>query len=120
MALYEEFTIDQGADFALELVLEQVSGATKNLTGYSAAAMMKRSYNSDSSGTVQMGAIVASPASAGIVSISLTNQQTDQLKAGRYFYDVEISFVDSASNIIIERVLEGQITVSPSVTRTPT
>ena len=49
--------------------------------------------------------------------MSLTNVQTDALKAGRYVYDVELSFVDSAGATIIERVLEGRITVTPSVTR---
>ena len=34
-----------------------------------------------------------------------------------YVYDVELSFVDSSSNTIIERILEGKISVSPSVTR---
>jgi len=40
------------------------------------------------------------------------------MKAGRYVYDVEISSIDSAANTLVERILEGQITVSPSVTRT--
>jgi len=38
------------------------------------------------------------------------------LKSGRYVYDVELSFVDSSSNTVIERILEGQITVTPQVT----
>ena len=51
------------------------------------------------------------------MTISLTNTQTDLLKAGRYVYDVELAFLDSDSNTIIERVLEGRVQVSPSVTR---
>jgi len=39
------------------------------------------------------------------------------MKAGRYVYDVELSYQDSDENTIIERVLEGQITVTPSVTK---
>ena len=47
-----------------------------------------------------------------------TNTQTDTLLTrGRYVYDVELSFVDSSSNTIIERILEGNIEVSPSVTK---
>ena len=39
------------------------------------------------------------------------------MKAGRYVYDVEISATDSAGNITVERILEGKLTVSPSVTK---
>ena len=49
--------------------------------------------------------------------MSLTNTQTDALKAGRYVYDVELSFADSDGDTIIERVLEGKITITPSVTK---
>ena len=51
------------------------------------------------------------------MTLSLTNIQTDDLKAGRYVYDVELSFIDSAGDTIVERVLEGRVQVSPSVTR---
>ena len=59
---------------------------------------------------------VQSPATAGVVNLTLSNTQTDAFKAGRYVYDVEISFVDSDANTVIERVLEGTIEVTPSVT----
>ena len=52
----------------------------------------------------------------GIVTLSLTNVQTDTLKVGNYVYDAEISFTDTNSNVIVERILEGKIRVSPSVT----
>jgi len=39
------------------------------------------------------------------------------LKPGRYVYDAELSFVDSAGATITERVLEGRIQVTPSVTK---
>ena len=49
--------------------------------------------------------------------MSLTNTQTDALKPGRYVYDVELQFTDSSGANIIERILEGKITVTPSVTK---
>ena len=89
MAQYEELTIDQGSDQTI--------------------------VDSDA---ITFNALVADPASDGIVSLTLTNAQTDLLTPGRYFYDVEISFVDSdSSNTIIERVMEGIIQVTPSITR---
>ena len=116
MAQYEEFTLDQGADVAIELHLVDKNGATKNLTGYTATAKMKKTYTSSDSDTTTFGSIVSN-ASEGIVTLSLTNTQTDALAKGRYVYDVELSFLDSDANTIVERVLEGRIQVTPSVTK---
>lgn len=117
MATYEEFNIDQGTDVAIQLDLVDMSGAVKNLTNYSVAAKMKKNYNSDSDDTQDFTAIVTPPATSGKITLSLTNTQTDALKAGRYVYDVEISYADSDGNTIIERILEGRIQVNPSVTK---
>ena len=117
MAQYEDFKIDQGADVAIELHLVDADGGKKNLTNYTVSAKMKKSYNSDSDDTTTFGAIVTTPGTDGIITLSLDNTQTDALKAGRYLYDVEISFSDSDDETIIERVLEGKVEVSPSITR---
>lgn len=118
MAQYEEFEIDQGSDVAIEVhLIDAETNSAKNLTNFIPAAKMKRTYGSDSADTVTFTAIIASPASDGVVTLSLTNAQTDQLRAGKYVYDVEIGHYDSDSNLIIERVLEGRINVTPSVTR---
>lgn len=119
MADYEDFTIDQGADVAIQLELVEPNGSTKDLTGHSATAKMKRSYTStDSADVVDFTAYVADPPTDGILVLSLTNEQTDSLNSRlRYVYDVELAFQDSDDNTIIERILEGKIKVSPSVTR---
>ena len=119
MADYEDFTIDQGADVAIELHLQEQDGSKKDLTAHSASAKMKRSYNStDSADIISFTTAVAAPATDGILVLSLTNEQTDDLNPrNRYVYDVELSFQDSDDNTIIERILEGKIKVSPSVTR---
>ena len=114
MAQYEEFTIDQGADVAIEIrCLDPETNSAKNLTNYSVAAKMKRNYNSDSADTVNFTSIVSNPPTAGIITLGLTNNQTDSLKAGRYVYDVELT--DSAN--VVSRVLEGIVTITPGVTR---
>jgi len=118
MAHYEDFTIDQGSDLALQLELVNPDGSTKDLTGHTASAKMKKNYNSSADATVDFNAIVADPPTSGVVTLSLTHGQTDALSTrGRYVYDVEISYVDGDGNEIVERVLEGKIKVSPSVTR---
>ena len=117
MAQEETLTIDQGSDIAIELHLTNKDGSKKDLGNHTVNAKMKRNYTSDSDETTVFNAIVANPATDGVVTLSLTNTQTDALKAGRYVYDVEMSYVDSDSNTIIERVLEGRVIVTPSVTR---
>lgn len=117
MAQYEEFTIDQGADVAVEIHLVNTDNSKKDLSNHSVAAKLKKNYNSDSDETTNFTSIIASPATDGVVTISLTNSQTDSLRPGRYVYDVEISYQDSDANTIIERVLEGRVQVTPSVTR---
>lgn len=116
MAQQEDFSIDKGADVTIELHLVNKNGSAKNLGGHTVSSKIKKTYStSDSDATVFTTAIV-SPASRGITTLSLTNAQTNALAAGRYVYDVEVSYVDSDSSTIIERVLEGKITVTPSVT----
>jgi len=119
MADYEDFTIDQGADVAIELHLQETDGSKKNLTGHTVNAKMKRSYTSvDSDEILDFTTIVSEPATDGIAVLSLTNTQTDTLNTRtRYVYDVELAVNDSDGNILIERILEGKIKVSPSVTR---
>ena len=116
MAQYEELTIDKGTDVTLQLELEDTNGNAKNLTNYTVAGKVKKTYNTSDSDATAFTAEVKAPATGGVVNLSLTNTQTDALKAGRYVYDVEISFVDSDAQTVIERVLEGTITVTPSVT----
>ena len=116
MAQYEELTIDKGTDVTLQLELEDTNGNAKNLTNYTVAGKVKKTYNTPDSEATSFTAEVKAPATGGVVNLSLTNAQTDALKAGRYVYDVEISFVDSDAQTVIERVLEGTITVTPSVT----
>jgi len=116
MAQYEEFTIDQGSDVAIEVHCIDGQGAAKNLSNYTPSAKMKKTYTSSDSDTTSFTAIV-SDTTGGVITLSLTNTQTDALSKGRYVYDVELSFLDSASNTIVERILEGRIQVTPSVTK---
>jgi len=118
MSQYEDFTIDQGADHTIKLELVDTNGDKKDLTGYSAAAQIRKTYSSSDSDAVSFSTQFTAPRTDGILNLTLTNSQTGSLKAGRYVYDVEISYSDSGDNTIVERILEGQITVSPSVTRT--
>ena len=118
MSQYEDITIDQGADQVIQLQLVDGAGAQKDLIGYTIGAQIRKTYNSADSSAVSFSTAIANPSTLGVINLTLTNAQTSAMKAGRYVYDVEISSLDSASNTLVERILEGQITVSPSVTRT--
>ena len=106
MAQYQEFTIDQGTDTTIELSLVDANGAAKNLLGYTVTGKIRKTYASDSA--VSFTTQITSN-TGGTATLSLSNTQTDALKAGRHVYDVEISHQDSSANTIIERVLEGRI-----------
>lgn len=117
---YEDIIINQGTDVTIELHLIHDSGSAYDLNNRVASAKMKRNFadSADDPDTVTFNSVIMSPPEDGILTLSLTNTQTDALKTrGRYFYDVELSYVDSDDNTIISRVLEGQIEVSPSVTK---
>jgi hypothetical protein len=118
MAIYEDISIDQGTDVLVRLELVNEDGTAKNLTNHSINGKIKKTYTStDADEVVTFAAQIPSPASSGIINLQLTNSQTDAMKTGRWVYDVELSFVDSNANTIVERILEGKVTVNPSVTR---
>lgn len=116
MAQYEELQIDKGSDVTIKLELEDLNGTSKNLTNHTITGKIKKTYNSTDSDATSFTTEIIAPATGGVVNLSLTNIQTQALKAGRHVYDVEISFVDSNSQTVVERVLEGNLTVTPSVT----
>ena len=58
------------------------------------------------------GATTFTSSDKGIV-VSLTAAQTSAIKAGRYVYDIEIR---KASTSEVNRVLEGQVEITPRVT----
>ena len=116
MAHYEDLTIDQGTDVSIDVYLVTKTGAVKDLTGYTVAGKLATSYDAVDSDKISFTSLVASPATDGIVNLALTNAQTESLNPKkRYVYDVELS-QDSDGTITVERVLQGLITVSPSVT----
>ena len=79
------------------------------------SAQLRKNYSSTAA--TSFNSIIATPPTDGIATLSLTNIETAALDKGRYVYDVEISYVDSDGATIIERILEGRIQVTPSVTK---
>lgn len=117
---YEDIVIPQGTDTAIELhLVKESDGSPFNLTNYSAEAKMKRRHGDSANdpNTVTFNAIIPTPPTAGIVTLSLSSDSSQGLNTrGRYVWDCEVSFVDSDSKTIVQRVAEGQAEISPSVT----
>jgi len=112
MAMISNLTIDQGASFKAEIDVKDADGDALDLTGFTGAGQMRKTYSSSTKTdfTVEF----KNPRTSGTMSISLTATQTNALKAGRYVYDVEVTKTSDAE---VTRVVEGQVDVTPGVTR---
>ena len=117
---YEDIVIPQGTDTAIELhLVKESDGSPFDLTNYSAEAKMKRRHGDSANdpNTVTFNAIIPTPATSGIVTLSLSSDSSQGLNTrGRYVWSDVYKRQDSDSKTIVQRVAEGQAEVSPSVT----
>ena len=105
------FTLEQGSTFSRQITVQENSSAL-NLTGYTARMQMRSTHDS-SSIALTFTTTIANPATQGKVNLIATATQTAAVEEGIYVYDLE--FESSAGNVT--RILEGQVTVTPEVTR---
>ncbi len=110
MAGYLEIAMDQGASFNTTVTLIEANSATRNLVSATVASQMRKSYQSIVA--FDINTVVADGAN-GVISLSMSEAATANLKAGRYVYDVKTTDTQGYS----QRVLEGIVVVSPGVTR---
>ena len=110
MAIYSNLTVDQGSNFLAYIDVTDSDGNALNLTGYTVAGQIRKTYTSLTA--VNFTATVNS-AIDGTIALSLVDSVTNNMKPGRYVYDVEI-LANSGSRT---RVLEGQVEVTPGVTQ---
>lgn len=108
MAQKINIVIDQGTTFTASFQVLADDGTALNLTSYTAASQMRKTYSSSS-----YVAFSTSANSTGYVTLTMNSNTTANLEAGRYVYDVELV---SPSNTT-SRVAEGLVTVTPQVTR---
>lgn len=110
MATVTNLAIDQGSNTTVTILVTDGAGSARNIAGYTGRSLIKRSYYSTANTAFTV--TINNPAS-GEVILSLTADQTANLKYGRYVYDVEL--VSNTHNV--ERIIEGIITVYPEVTK---
>jgi hypothetical protein len=110
MATVTNIYIDQGANFSNTITVNDATGSPLNLTSYTTASQMRKSYQSSTA--YNLNATITS-ASEGKVQISLTAAQSGSIPAGRYLYDVEVT----ASGGSKTRIVEGIAVVTPEITK---
>jgi hypothetical protein len=107
------FVMDQGATWELEVQIIEPDDDPLNLTGFSAAMQLRLDFAGEPAFLT-----LESP-NDGITIIPLegklrlvaTSEQTLNLQAGLYLYDLEIY-----SGHFIQRILQGTVTVNGEVT----
>jgi hypothetical protein len=110
MAGFAEIQIEQGASFSTTITVNDSTGAFTNLTNYTAAAQLRKSYYSS---TANNFTVTVSNAANGELTLVLSSANTANLTPGRMVYDLLITSPTS----IKTRVVEGIATILPSVTR---
>ena len=120
-ATYNLF-IDQGSDFAVDLVIKE-SGTAKNLSNYSGRGQLRSSHTSSTIAAYLK--VTVTNAANGSLKVELPNSTwTDSggvsrdgskdVTAGQYVYDVEIF---TNSDAVVKRIIQGTATINPEVTR---
>ena len=103
--------IDQGSDFALDLVIKE-GGSALNLSNYSGRAQLRTSVTASSASA--SFTVTVTNAANGALKMQLPAATSSGISAGQYVYDLEIY---TANNSIVKRIMQGDVTLTPEVTR---
>lgn len=109
MAIIQNLYLDQGSTFSLNLDYIDTNKNPVNISGFSARAEFRSSYSTANSYVFTSNVI---DANSGIINLSMPYNETANVKAGRYVYDVEIY-----NGIIVTKIFEGLVVVNPEVTK---
>jgi hypothetical protein len=107
LAAYTEFVIDANSDFSVTISLTDNNGDIVNLTGYSLAGTIRKSFDSELSFSFN---VTTANANTGNVNVALPGYVSANMDPGKYSFDLNIY----NSNSCI-RILEGVVTITPSV-----
>ena len=103
--------IDQGSSFALDLIIKQ-SGSALNLTNYTGRAQLRTTVTASSVSATFT--VTKTNAAEGALKMELAATTSANLAAGQYVYDLEIF---TANDAVVKRILQGDVTLTPEVTR---
>ena len=110
MATISNLFVDAGSDYSNIITVSSTNGQPLNLTGYSVASQMRKSYSSSTSYNFTASVY---DASNGKVRLQLSATASSAIPAGRWLYDVEITSPSGGKT----RVVEGIVTLTPQITQ---
>ena len=103
--------IDQGSDFALDLVIKQ-GGTALNLTNYTGRAQLRTSV--DASSASATFTVTKTNPTEGALKMQLPAATSSGISAVEYVYDLEIF---TSGDSVVKRIIQGSATITPEVTR---
>jgi len=110
MATISNLFVDAGSDYSNIITVSSTNGQSLDLTGYTVASQMRKSY---SSSTVYAFTASLYDAATGRVRLQLSASNSSAIPAGRWLYDVEITSGAGSKT----RVVEGIVTITPQITQ---
>jgi len=111
MSAKANIVVDQGSTFSTNINLTDSLGNNINLANTTAIGQIRQWYTSTA--FVNFTIAIANTAS-GSLYVSLNANTTASMSPGRYVYDIDTVNNDTQ---IITRVVEGILTVTPTVTQ---
>ena len=109
MATFIYLDIDQGADYSVDITIDDPNDVPMNLDGFDLYAQFSKNYDSCSRYDFITSIL---DASLGKIRLQIAAGVTQYIKAGRYVFDVLAVNGDGRM-----RLAEGIVTVTPGVTR---
>ena len=110
MATISNLYVDAGSTYSNIITVSSSNGTPLNLTGFTVASQMRKSYQSSQAYTFTSS---IHDAITGKIRLQLTDEQSAAIPSGRFLYDVEIT----SSVGVTTRVVEGIVTVQPQITQ---
>jgi len=116
MSVELNLVIEQGANFSNTITIAEDDGTPKDLTNFTFDGAIRRSYSSLTAIDLTVG---TDDPLTGVVTLSMEAADTAELKPKRYVYDVYMTApgLTSGATGVRTRVVEGIVSVTPSVSR---
>ena len=114
-AYHHDLTLDQGSTFGIPFEFYDAGNRPINFSGFTARMQVRRTPTSE----IVIDELTSTDKdpritfASNVMTLTWTKDETERIKPGRYFYDVEIT----APNGSVSRLLEGAFIIRREVTR---
>jgi len=117
MAVYvNNITVNTGENFYRDFYLDNIDGTPLDLTGYTGKSEVRKHPDSVGAATTFTLGFVDRP--NGRIRLSLTRQETEKIKPGRYVYDVMFTDTSNKKSIVIEGNILATQDITPQCIKT--